>query len=100
MTTHSESILVKFKFLTVEKGFSEAEIKSGGDSYQKVILFKKKRLLIEITNSWDMGFAIRLKTKGKSSDKGILVYSRSVREMDSEFKYLDDGVNKVKSLIG
>jgi len=53
-----------------------------------------------MTNSYDMGFAIKLKTKNKKSDKGILIYNKSSENMDREFRYLDDGVNKVKSIIG
>jgi len=61
---HFENIVIsKFKFLTSEKGFSEPEIISDEKSYQKRILFKKNKLLIEMTTSYDMGFAFKLKTK-------------------------------------
>jgi len=101
MNMSFENILIaKFKFLISEKGFSEPEIISDEKSYQKRILFKKNKLLIEMTNSYDMGFAIKLKTKNKKSDKGILIYNKSSENMDREFRYLDDGVNKVKSIIG
>jgi hypothetical protein len=76
-----EDILVeKFKFLTAEKGFSGPEIKS--DRYRKWILFKKNRLLIEMTNSYDMGFEIKLKTKNKKSDQGILIYHNAPGNTD------------------
>lgn len=90
----------KFNFLISEKGFSGPEIISDMESFQKRILFKKNKLLIEMTNSWDMGFQVTLKTKNKKSDKGIVVYNKSAEDMHREFKYWDDAVSKVKSIIG
>ena len=53
-----------------------------------------------MTNSYDMGFEIKLKTKNKKSDQGILIYDNAPGNTDREFRFLDDAASKVKSIIG
>ena len=93
-------VIEKFNFLISEKGFSGPEILIDISSPQKRILFKKNKLLIEMTNSWDMGFKIKLRTKNKKSDKGIIIFDRSTEDMFSELKRWEEAVTKVRSIIG
>ena len=95
-------VISRFNFLVAEKAFATPVIISDKKTYIKGVAFRKKRLIIEITNSShpaDYGCEIRIRSKNKS-DKGLVIYSKAKQDQDKEFRYLDDGAIKVKTLLG
>ncbi len=98
---YENKIISKFDFLTTDKGFSKPEIISDDKKYKKGVAFRKNKLIIEITNSYhpaDYGFEINMRTN-KKSDKPTMIYFKIKENLDKELKYLDEGVEKVKSLL-
>lgn len=96
-----KTIISKFNFLTTDKGFSNPEIITDDKKYKKGVVFRKNKLIIEITNSYhpaDYGFAINLMTN-KKSEKPTMVYYKTNENQDKELKFLDEGVEKIKSLL-
>ena len=95
------TIISKFAFLMADKGFAEPKIISNEKSYIRGVAFRKNKLIIEITNSShpaDYGFEIKMRSS-KKSDRPIKIYSKAKEEQDKELRFLDEGAEKVKSLL-
>lgn len=98
---YEKKIISKFDFLTTDKGFSKPIIISDQKNNKKGVTFRKNKLIIEIPNSYhpaDYGFEINMKTNRKSA-KSTMIYFKTKENQDHELKYLDEGAEKLKSLL-